>query len=89
MSNILIRNVPKNIVAKIDDDWKNQGYKSRNEYLNKQLELMISLEQLKKMEDNYIYLINKLSKIIEHNSVLMELLAKEILEEDLKSITKK
>ena len=86
MSEIKIRNVPKNVISKIDEDWKKQGYKSRNEYLNKQLELMISLEPLKKMESNYIYLINRLSKIIEHNSSLMELLAEEILEENIDEI---
>lgn len=88
MNDILIRNVPNNIVAKIDEDWKKQNYKSRNEYLNKQLELIISLEPLRKMEDNYTYLINKLSKIIEYNSILMEVLAEEILSEDIKIIIK-
>ncbi|MBY0756289.1 hypothetical protein K5V21_12610 [Clostridium sardiniense] len=86
MSEIKIRNVPKHIISKIDEDWKKQNYKSRNEYLNKQLELMISLEPLKNMEDNYSYLINRLGKIIEHNSALMELLAKEILSENINEI---
>ena len=57
MDDILIRNIPRHIISKIDEDWKNQNYKSRNEYLNKQLELMISLEPLKKMEDNYTCLL--------------------------------
>lgn len=83
MGEIKIRNVPKHIISKIDEDWKKQNYKSRNQYLNKQLELMISLEPLRKMEDNYIYLINRLTKVIEYNSNLMELLAKEILSENL------
>lgn len=89
MNDILIRNVPKHIISKIDEDWKNQNYKSRNEYLNKQLELMISLEPLRKMEENYIYLINRLTKVIEYNSNLMELLAEEILSDDLNNIIKK
>ena len=38
MDDILIRNIPRHIISKIDEDWKNQNYKSRNEYLNKQLE---------------------------------------------------
>lgn len=88
MDDILIRNIPSHIISKIDEDWKNQNYKSRNEYLNKQLELMISLEPLKKMEDNYTYLINRLSKVIEYNSMLMEALAEEILSEDIKTIIK-
>ncbi|WP_338631663.1 hypothetical protein [Clostridium baratii] len=86
MNDILIRNVPKHIISKIDEDWKKQNYKSRNQYLNKQLELMISLEPLRKMEDNYIYLINRLTKVIEYNSNLMELLAKEILSENLNDV---
>lgn len=86
MKELKIRNVPNNIVAKIDEDWKKQNYKSRNEYLNKQLELIISLEPLKKMESNYTYLINRLSKIIEYNSILMEALSEEILTESLDSI---
>lgn len=88
MEDILIRNIPSHIISKIDEDWKNQKYKSRNEYLNKQLELMISLEPLKKMEDNYTYLINRLSKVIEYNSMLMEALAEEILSEDIQTIIK-
>lgn len=88
MEDILIRNIPSHIISKIDEDWKNQSYKSRNEYLNKQLELMISLEPLKKMEDNYTYLINRLSKVIEYNSMLMEALAEEILSEDIQTIIK-
>lgn len=88
MDDILIRNIPSYIISKIDEDWKNQKYKSRNEYLNKQLELMISLEPLKKMEDNYTYLINRLSKVIEYNSMLMEALAEEILSEDIQTIIK-
>lgn len=88
MDDILIRNIPSHIISKIDEDWKNQNYKSRNEYLNKQLELMISLEPLKKMEDNYTYLINRLSKVIEYNSMLMEALAEEILSEDIQTIIK-
>ena len=86
MGEIKIRNVPKHIISKIDEDWKKQNYKSRNQYLNKQLELMISLEPLRKMEDNYIYLINRLTKVIEYNSNLMELLAKEILSENLNDV---
>lgn len=89
MGEIKIRNVPKHIIAKIDEDWKKQNYKSRNQYLNKQLELMISLEPLRKMEDNYIYLINRLTKVIEYNSNLMELLAEEILSDDLNNIINK
>lgn len=86
MGEIKIRNVPKHIISKIDEDWKKQNYKSRNQYLNKQLELMISLEPLRKMEDNYIYLINRLTKVIEYNSNLMELLAEEILSESLNDV---
>lgn len=89
MGEIKIRNVPKHIISKIDEDWKKQNYKSRNQYLNKQLELMISLEPLRKMEDNYIYLINRLTKVIEYNSNLMELLAEEILSDDLNNIINK
>ena len=88
MDDILIRNIPRHIISKIDEDWRNQNYKSRNEYLNKQLELMISLEPLKKMEDNYTYLIKRLSKVIEYNSMLMEALAEEILSEDIQTIIK-
>ena len=88
MDDILIRNIPSHIISKIDEDWRNQNYKSRNEYLNKQLELMISLEPLKKMEDNYTYLIKRLSKVIEYNSMLMEALAEEILSEDIQTIIK-
>ena len=88
MSEIKIRNVPKHIISKIDEDWKKQNYKSRNQYLNKQLELMIALEPLRKMEDNYIYLINRLSKIIEYNTTLMKVLAEDILSEDIENIIK-
>ncbi|MDQ0149631.1 hypothetical protein ACFO6R_16020 [Eubacterium multiforme] len=89
MNDILIRNVPEHIISKIDEDWKNQNYKSRNEYLNKQLELMVSLAPLKKMENNYIYLINRLSKVIEYNSKVMGVLAEEVLSEDIETIIKK
>ncbi|MDM0612429.1 hypothetical protein QTH09_15550 [Clostridium perfringens] len=89
MSDILIRDVPEDIVFKLDELVKKSGAKSRNDFLKRQLELMSSLEELKRIEGNYSYLIKKLSKIIEYNSALMEVLAEEILGENIGDIISK
>ncbi|EDT69978.1 conserved hypothetical protein [Clostridium perfringens D str. JGS1721] len=89
MSDILIRDVPEDIVFKLDELVKKSGAKSRNDFLKRQLELMSSLEELKRIEGNYSYLIKKLGKIIEYNSALMEVLAEEILGENIGDIISK
>ncbi|MDM0935315.1 hypothetical protein [Clostridium perfringens] len=89
MSDILIRDVPEDIFFKLDELVKKSGAKSRNDFLKRQLELMSSLEELKRIEGNYSYLIKKLSKIIEYNSALMEVLAEEILGENIGDIISK
>ncbi|WP_283698009.1 hypothetical protein [Clostridium perfringens] len=60
MSDILIRDLSEDIVFKIDELSKKSGAKSRNDFLKRQLELMSSLEELKRIEGNYSYLIKKL-----------------------------
>ena len=89
MSDILIRDVSEDIVFKLDELVKKSGAKSRNDFLKRQLELMSSLEELKRIEGNYSYLIKKLCKIIEYNSALMEVLAEEILGENIGDIISK
>ncbi|XZK25896.1 hypothetical protein ACSXBQ_12290 [Clostridium perfringens] len=89
MSDILIRDLSEDIIFKIDELAKKSGAKSRNDFLKRQLELMSSLKELKRIEGNYSYLIKKLGKIIEYNSALMEVLAEEILGENIGDIISK
>ncbi len=73
---ILIRKVPTNVVALIDEKAKKSGV-SREEFLREQL-LLISLDdEIKKIQDREAMMMNKLSKIIDLNTKVISTFMKE------------
>ena len=73
---ILVRKVPANVVALIDEKAKKRGI-SREEFLREQL-LLISLDdEIKKVQDREAMMMNKLSKVIDLNTKVMSAFMKE------------
>lgn len=68
---ILIRNVNKNVSNKLDILYKQNGYKSRNDFLAKKIE-DISFENEKvQLEKDYLNVMNLLTEVIKnHTSIL-------------------
>lgn len=64
---IKIRNVPKNIVALIDEKSKRLGI-SREEFLREQLKLISLDDEVKKVQDREMLMMNRLIKIIDINT---------------------
>lgn len=76
MREIKIRNVPREVVAKLDRKAKEKGM-SREEFLREQL-LLISLDdEIKKLQDREAMMMNKLSKIIDLNTKVISRFMKE------------
>lgn len=73
---ILIRKVPGNVVALIDEKAKKRGV-SREEFLREQL-LLISLDdEIKRVQDREAMMMNKLSKVIDLNTKVISRFMKE------------
>lgn len=73
---ILIRKVPGNVVALIDEKAKKRGV-SREEFLREQLSLISLDDEIKRVQDREAMMMNKLSKIIDLNTKVMSAFMKE------------
>ena len=73
---ILIRKVPGNVVALIDEKAKKRGV-SREEFLREQLSLISLDDEIKKLQDREVMMMNKLSKIIDLNTKVISRFMKE------------
>lgn len=73
---IKIRNIPDEVVSRLNRKAKEKGM-SREEFLREQL-LLISLDdEIKKVQDREVMMMNKLSKIIELNTKVISRFMKE------------
>ena len=69
--NILIRNVNKNISKKIDSLAKEEGYKSRNDFLAKKIEDIAFENEKYQLEKDYLNIMNLLNELVKnHTNVL-------------------
>ncbi len=76
MKEIKIRNIPEEVVERLDRKAKKRGV-SREEFLREQL-LLISLDdEIKKVQDRESMMMNKLSKIIDLNTKVISTFMKE------------
>lgn len=76
MREIKIRNIPREVVERLDRKAKKCGV-SREEFLREQL-LLISLDdEIKKLQDRETMMMNKLSKIIDLNTKVISTFMKE------------
>ena len=73
---ILIRKVPGNVVALIDEKAKKRGV-SREEFLREQLSLISLDDEIKRVQDREAMMMNKLSKIIDLNTKVISTFMKE------------
>lgn len=73
---ILIRKVQGNVVALIDEKAKKRGI-SREEFLREQLSLISLDDEIKKVQDRELIMMNKLSKIIDLNTKVISKFMKE------------
>lgn len=73
---ILIRKVPGNVVALIDEKAKKRGV-SREEFLREQLSLISLDDEIKRVQDREAMMMNKLSKIIDLNTKVISAFMKE------------
>lgn len=67
---IKIRNLSPIVVKKIDELARKRGL-SREAYLREHLETLACLEKIKESEDRYTILVNKVTKILEYNSLIL------------------
>ncbi|WP_133015754.1 ribbon-helix-helix protein, CopG family [Clostridium cuniculi] len=73
---ILIRKVPGNVVALIDEKAKKRGV-SREEFLREQLSLISLDDEIKRVQDREAMMMNKLSKVIDLNTKVISRFMKE------------
>lgn len=73
---ILIRKVPGNVVALIDEKAKKRGI-SREEFLREQLSFISLDDEIKRVQDREAMMMNKLSKIIDLNTKVISRFMKE------------
>lgn len=71
LADILLRNIDASALKKIDELAK-KNKQSRNEFLKKQIESLAILDEIKRLEDNYELLTNKVLKVIELNTKSIE-----------------
>ena len=76
MREIKVRNVPREVVTKLDRKAKEKGM-SREEFLREQLSLISLDDEIKKLQDREAMMMNKLSKIIELNTKVISRFMKE------------
>ncbi|MPU14956.1 hypothetical protein FGL68_07085 [Acinetobacter baumannii] len=76
--NVLLRNISKDVVYKIDELATERGI-SRNEYLTNQLELLAYSDSLFELDNKYSILVEKILKVLDYNTLTL----KKFLEENL------
>ena len=78
MAEIKIRNLDEGVIKKIDNLAEKKGI-SRNEYLKTQMELLVLAPVILEQQDKYSILINKITKVLEYNTLALN----KFLEENL------
>lgn len=78
MAEIKIRNLDEGVIKKIDKLAEKKGI-SRNEYLKAQMELLVLAPVILEQQDKYSILINKITKVLEYNTLALN----KFLEENL------
>lgn len=69
--NILIRNVNENVSKKIDKLSKEEGYKSRNDFLAKKIEDIAFENEKYQLEKNYLNTINLLIEVVKNHTNIL------------------
>ena len=88
MRDLIIRNVPEDVIKKINEQYKKKGFKSREEYLRDRLLYISEEEELLKVDKKYSKILEDvLSKIEDNTKVLNEFLKFNciVVEEELKN----
>lgn len=71
MAEIKIRNVPIDIVKKLDEQYKKKGFKSREEYLRDRLLYISEEEDLFEVEKKYSKIVNEISEVLKDNTIAL------------------
>ena len=79
MSEIKIRYLSPDVVKKIDEIAKKKGFNSRQEYLKNHLEMISISDELRDKDDKYSILIEKVLKVLDYNTLVLDKFLKENL----------
>lgn len=71
MGYLQVRNVPKDVIYKLDDMAAKKGM-SREQFLRERLKSMTLEGEVKALEDKYAGIVNVLLERLEENNVIME-----------------
>lgn len=83
MAEIKIRYLSPDVVSKIDDIAKKKGFNSRQEYLKNHLEMISISDELRDKDDKYKILLDKVLKVLEYNTIVLN----KFLEENLMDLS--
>ena len=73
IKDIKVRKVDKEILNKLTEISKQNGFKNRNEYIIKALSKRnLNVSYSEKLEDEYVLLIKRLLKLLEYNKEVLE-----------------
>lgn len=73
IKDIKVRKVDKEILNKLTEISKKNGFKNRNEYIIKALsKRSLNVSYADKLEDEYVLLIKRLLKLLEYNKEVLE-----------------
>lgn len=80
IADIIIRDLSKATISKIDEKAKELGYKSRNEFLRTYLERQfLYLDKLIEYEGKYEILLDKVLKVLDYNTLALNKFCEENL----------
>lgn len=72
MKDIKIRNLDKKVIKNLSEASRKKGFKNRDDFiLSKLNNKEIRFSYSEKLEDDYIMLIKRLSKLIEYNTIAL------------------
>lgn len=81
IKDIKVRKVDKEILNKLTEISKQNGFKSRNEYIIKALSKRnLNVSYSEKLEDEYILLIKRLLKLLEYNKEVLEVFKNDMVD---------
>lgn len=72
MSDISIRRVDPIAISKIDEIWKEKGFRSREEYLRKHINTLAVLGEMKELDNKYSSLVNTCAEAIRNNTETLD-----------------
>ena len=88
MRDLIIRNVPEDVIKKINEQYKKKGFKSREEYLRDRLLYISEEEDLLKVNKKYSKILEDVLSKIEDNTIALNEFLKFnciVVEEELKN----